>query len=100
MELYKNTRSRYSDSLFALWEGSMTFKFSKDLKMILHPYAFVLKGGKDYKKDPLDYQLMMLQMSCPETIKSPQCEHQVKLIPTKTYCPNPSHVQRELMFDR
>ncbi len=77
----------------------MTFKFSNDLRMILHPYAFVLKGGKNFTKNPLDYQLMMLQMSCPETIKSPQCPAKVKLIPTKTYCPKP-HVHRELVFDR
>jgi len=49
----------------------MAFKFSKDLKLILHPYLFVLKEGKEIQDDLLDYTLMMLLVSCPETIKSP-----------------------------
>ncbi|MBS4169014.1 hypothetical protein [Parachlamydia sp. AcF125] len=51
----------------------MAFKFSKDLKLILHPYMFVLKEGK-IQENMLDYSLMMLQVSCPETIKSPSYE--------------------------
>ncbi|MGE4574625.1 MULTISPECIES: hypothetical protein [Parachlamydia] len=51
----------------------MAFKFSKDLKIILHPYIFVLKEGK-IQENMLDYSLMMLQVSCPETIKSPSHE--------------------------
>lgn len=52
----------------------MTFKYSKDLKLILHPYLFVLKEGKQIQDDLLDYSLMMLLVSCPETIKSPRTE--------------------------
>lgn len=63
----------------------MTFKSSKDLKMILHPYAFILKGGEKFDKNLLDYQLMIVQMSSPETIKSPPHSRQVKLNTGKTF---------------
>lgn len=63
----------------------MTFRSSKDLKMILHPYAFILKGGREFNKNLLDYNLMLLQMNCPETIRSPVPTRKVKLDPTKTY---------------
>ena len=42
-----------------------------DLKLILHPYVFALKEGDGIKENPLDYTLMMLQVTCPEKIKSP-----------------------------
>lgn len=50
----------------------MTFNVNKDLKLILHPYVFVLKEGKKIKEDFLDYSLMVLQLGCLETIPSPQ----------------------------
>jgi hypothetical protein len=49
----------------------MGFGVNKDLKVILHPYIFVLKEGQEISNDFLDYSLLMLQVSCPETIKSP-----------------------------
>ncbi len=49
----------------------MAFKNTKDLKLILHPYLFVLKAGKEIQDDYLDYSLLMLQLRCPETIRSP-----------------------------
>ena len=42
-----------------------------DLKLILHPYIFALKEGNNIRENPLDYTLMMLQVTCPEKIKSP-----------------------------
>lgn len=49
----------------------MGFQARKNLHVIVHPYIFVLKEGKKIKKDYLDYSLMMLQITAPETIKSP-----------------------------
>lgn len=43
----------------------------KELKLILHPFVFVLKEGKEIKQDYLDYSLMMLQVGRPEILKSP-----------------------------
>ena len=63
----------------------MTFKSNHDLKLILHPYAFILKGGKNLSKNLLDYKLMILQMNCPETIKSPPYVRKLKPVPGKTY---------------
>lgn len=57
----------------------MAFRFSKDLKVILHPYLFVLKEGQEINKDFLDYSLLMLQVSCPETIRSPKNQSKKKL---------------------
>ena len=50
----------------------MAFRSCKDLKLILHPYLFVLKEGTKIQKDFLDYSLLMLQVTSPEIIKSPQ----------------------------
>lgn len=44
--------------------------FSKQLKLLLHPYVFVLKEGKGFSKDSMSYDLMMLQVNN-EVIKSP-----------------------------
>lgn len=44
----------------------------KNLKAILHPYIFVLKEGGSIKDNFLDYSLMMLLVTSPETIKSPR----------------------------
>lgn len=49
----------------------MSFRPRQNLKLILHPYVFVLKEGIEIKKDYLDYSLMMLMVASPETIKSP-----------------------------
>ena len=56
----------------------------KNFQLIAHPYVFVLREGKKIKKDFLDYSLMMLQVTSPETIKSPPREKNKKLqfIPT------------------
>lgn len=42
------------------------------LKVILHPYIFVLKEGQKIKKDFLDYSLMMLFTHSLEKINSPE----------------------------
>lgn len=38
----------------------------------LHPYMFVLKEGRGIKEDYLDYSLLMLQISSPEVLPSPE----------------------------
>jgi hypothetical protein len=43
----------------------------KNLKEIFHPYVFVLKEGERIKDNYLDYSLMILQLTAPETIRSP-----------------------------
>jgi hypothetical protein len=50
----------------------MVFRNNKDLKLILHPYIFVLKEGHTIQNDLLDYSLIMLQVNCHEIIKSPK----------------------------
>lgn len=47
----------------------------KDISLLLHPYLFVLKEGKEFQEDYLDYSLHMLMLNCPETIKSPEKRH-------------------------
>lgn len=49
----------------------MRSRQANPLKAIFHPYIFVLKEGKEIKKDFLDYSLMMLFVHSKETIKSP-----------------------------
>lgn len=49
----------------------MSFRSAKDLKLILHPYLFVLKEGAQIQHNYLDYSLMMLQVTSPEIIRSP-----------------------------
>ncbi len=44
--------------------------FSKQLKMLLHPYVFVLKEGKGFPNDSMSFDLMMMQIDN-EVIKSP-----------------------------
>lgn len=63
----------------------MTFKSNQDLKLLIHPYVFILTEGKNLSKNLLDYKLMILQMSCPETIKSPPNVPKLKLMPGKAY---------------
>lgn len=49
----------------------MAAKHYDALKQILHPYVFVLKEGSLIKDDFLDYSLLMLQVTCPEILPSP-----------------------------
>ena len=49
----------------------MSSSYSNDLKPMLHPYAFVLKEGKEIKEDLLDYSLVMIHINCREVIKKP-----------------------------
>lgn len=51
----------------------MTFGYTNDLKHLLHPYVLVLKEGK-VDENALDFSLMLLQITCPEVIKSPTCQ--------------------------
>lgn len=44
--------------------------FSKQLKLLLHPYVFVLKEGKRFTSDCMSYDLLLLQVNN-EVIKSP-----------------------------
>lgn len=41
----------------------------------LQPYVFVLKEGIEIRDNFLDYSLMLLQMTPPETIPSPPLGH-------------------------
>jgi hypothetical protein len=50
----------------------MTFGYTNDLKHLLHPFILVLKEGK-IDENPLDFSLMIVQITCPEVIKSPTC---------------------------
>lgn len=50
----------------------MRSRIKKELNLILHPYQFVLKEGQGIQDNFFDYSLLMLQMGCPETIRSPQ----------------------------
>jgi hypothetical protein len=52
----------------------MAMKNNKDLRLLLHPYIFVLREGKKINKNFLDYSLLMLHVNCPEKIKSPDPE--------------------------
>lgn len=86
MTIYKNSHSRYPDGLFEFRRLHMSFRSSRDLKLILHPYAFILKGGKKINKNLLDYQLLILQMNCPETIRSPCYVRKMVVKPGETFC--------------
>jgi len=44
----------------------------KQLDAFLHPYLFVLKEGKGFKENMLDYSLLMLHVRCHEIIKTPK----------------------------
>lgn len=47
------------------------FRINKDLKQILHPYIFVLKEGREFSQNYLDYSLLFLHVGTQEIIKSP-----------------------------
>jgi len=49
----------------------MNPKPNHSLRLIAHPYLFVLKEGKKIVDDPLDYSLMILFIHSNEIIKSP-----------------------------
>jgi hypothetical protein len=49
----------------------MAKRFNKEFEKLFKPYMFVLKEGKQIKKNPLDYSLLILQVSRPQIIKSP-----------------------------
>ena len=61
----------------------MAFRSNKDLKLILHPYIFVLKEGKKIQADYLDYSLLMLQVTSPEIVKSPGSPPSGKVLPVR-----------------
>lgn len=46
-------------------------KLKEKLKLIVHPYLFVLQEGKDIKENFLDYSLMILQIGRTEVLQSP-----------------------------
>lgn len=50
----------------------MDSPFHRKLKALLYPYAFVLKEGKDIKRDYLDYSLTILQLDCVDMLPSPK----------------------------
>lgn len=43
----------------------------QQLKLFLHPYAFILKEGRDYSVNSMSYDLLMLHINN-EVIKSPK----------------------------
>ncbi len=47
-------------------------KYPQNLRNFAFPYLFALKAGEDIAQNSLDYSLMMLQVSCPEVIRSPK----------------------------
>jgi hypothetical protein len=49
----------------------MAIKYRKDLKLLVHPFLFVLKEGRKIQDNFLDYSLLMLQVVSPEILKSP-----------------------------
>ncbi|MBA2726798.1 MAG: hypothetical protein H0U49_01315 [Parachlamydiaceae bacterium] len=48
----------------------MPTKDNKNLSHMLYPYMFMLKEGPEFKKDFLDYSLLILHTTS-ETIRSP-----------------------------
>jgi len=62
--------------------NELEMPLNKDLQNILHPYIFVLKEGEGIHNDLLDYTLMMLNVSPPETIYSPGSERIMTLLPS------------------
>ncbi|MCE5316248.1 MAG: hypothetical protein LLG04_02655 [Parachlamydia sp.] len=69
----------------------MTFRSNKDLKTLLHPYLFALKEGPTIQKDFLDYSLLMLQVTSPEIIRSPDRSKR----PAEFFLPQPISSPRE-----
>lgn len=59
---------------------------ARDLQILLHPYLFVLKEGKDIKDNLLDYSLHMLRINATEVINSPGTT-----IANPTYVPHNFH---------
>lgn len=49
----------------------MANKYNKDLKLLVHPYVFILREGQTIKRDFLDYNLVMLKVCSPEVLRSP-----------------------------
>lgn len=49
----------------------MRFK-NRPSKNFFQPFVFVLKEGKKIQDNPLDYSLMLMQLTRPEIIKSPK----------------------------
>jgi hypothetical protein len=47
-------------------------QFLKSLKLLTHPYIFVLKEGNNIETDYLDYKLLMLKIGHTERMPSPQ----------------------------
>ncbi len=52
----------------------MSFRSNKDLKRLVQPFSFALKGGASLDKNLMDFSLMILHMSNVETIPSPKGE--------------------------
>lgn len=57
----------------------MANRNSRGLKNLVQPYVFVLKEGTEIKEDYMDYSLLMLQVNCHETLRSPK--------PSRTFPP-------------
>lgn len=59
-------------------------KLKDKLKLIVHPYLFVLQEGKDIKENFLDYSLMILQIGRAEILHSPIIQEKtLKVKPSK-----------------
>jgi hypothetical protein len=59
----------------------MPNKENKNLSQLLYPYMFMLKEGPEFKKDFLDYSLLILHTKS-ETIPSPKAEPKLNPSPT------------------
>ena len=62
----------------------MNTKPNRSLRLLAHPYIFVLREGKEIIQNPLDYSLMMLFIHSNETIHSPGKERSLVLKKPKT----------------
>lgn len=58
----------------------MTKSSRKDLRLLAYPYIFVLKEGQKIQTNPMDFSLLMLQVTSPEVIKSPS-DYSLALLP-------------------
>lgn len=61
---------------------------TQDLQILLHPYLFVLKEGKEIRDNYLDYSLLMLRLSASEVINSPGAPKARPYVPQNFRFPN------------
>jgi hypothetical protein len=65
-DCYENSNA---DILLAFGGSTMAPKGRNQLNTLLHPFIFVLKEGQEFKKNNMDYSLMMVFVH-PQFLKS------------------------------